>query len=112
MSLSTMEVSRIAVQTAGVTTPTSINASTTITLPTTSQRPTGAGIIEAVINVEGTVPARWTINGTVPTAAIGMLLQPNTYLTLHGESSISNFRIIGTAAGDTMTVQFFKADER
>jgi hypothetical protein len=110
MSLVTQEAGRVAVQTAGATTPVSINASTTITLPTATQRPKpSVGILECVVSLEGGT-ARWTTNGVTPTAAVGMLMQPNTYLTLHGENSISNFRIIGTAAGFVITTQFFIAD--
>src|ERR1700687_4558988 len=94
MSLVTQEAGRVAVQAAGVTTPLAIAASTTIVLPTTAQRPKpSVGILECVLSLE-VASARWTTNGVTPTAAIGMLLQPNTYLTLHGENSISSFKII------------------
>ncbi len=110
MALTTMEAGRRAVQTAGATTVVSINASTTLTVPTTAQRGNpSTGILECVVSLE-LGSARWTTNGVTPTAAIGMLLQPNTYLTLHGESSITNFRIIGTAAGFVITYQFYYAD--
>lgn len=107
MSSTVQEVGRIAVQTAGVTTPATIAASTALTLPTTAQRPKVAGILEAIVSVEiGT--ARWTTNGVTPTAAIGMLVQPNTYITLHGENSCAAFRIISATA--SITYQFYIAD--
>lgn len=108
MSLTTQEAGRVAVQTAGVTTPVAIAASTALTLPTGIQRPKPSiGILEAVVSLE-TASARWTTNGVTPTAAVGMLLQPNTYLTLHGENSCSSFRII--SATGTITYQFYIAD--
>jgi len=111
MALVTQEAGRVAVQTAGVTTPAAIVASTALTLPTASQRPKpSVGILEAVVSIE-TGTARWTTNGVTPTNGVGMLIQPNTYITLHGENSCSSFRIIATTgSGATITYQFFVAD--
>lgn len=102
---------------AGITTPTSINASTQITVPTTAQRVNHGGELECYIAIEGTVTSRYTFNGVTPTAAVGMLLPAPTasvpvQLTIIGEAFIAAFRIIGTAAGDTMTYQFACRDVR
>jgi hypothetical protein len=115
-----MDVSQVglrAIPVAGVTTPVSINASTTITLPTGAQRIKLQGTLECYLTIEGTVTSRYTFNGTVPTAAIGQLLPAPTAttpvtLTIIGEDIISNFKIIGTASGNTITYQFGSRDVR
>jgi hypothetical protein len=96
------------IQTAGVTTPVAIAASTALTLPTSIQR-LKSGTLMCILNVE-TANARWTTNGVVPTAAIGMLLQVNTPLTLMGENDCSAFLII--SATGVITYQFYEADNR
>lgn len=102
---------------AGTTTPASINASTTITLPTAAQRANKMGVLECYMVIEGTSTSRYTFNGVVPTAAIGLLLpapsatSPVT-LTIIGEDLIAAFKIIGTAAGNTITYNFSSRDTR
>lgn len=122
MSQSVSEVGRdvykgtTAENTAAVT-PISINAATGITLPA---KPSSGGIpgarpdllngpLEAYVSIEGTANSRYTINGVTPTAAIGELLVPSNgivKLILRGQDIIASFKVIGVAAGNTMTYQF------
>ena len=96
--------------TAGVTTPVTVNASTSLTMPTTAQRLRGFTMM-CIVSLE-TQQARWTTNGVIPTAAIGMLMQPNSLITLMGEDEIAAFRIISVTAGAQITYQFSTADDR
>lgn len=111
------EAGRRPVAVAGVTTPASIDTVQTITVPTGIQRPEGSGIMECTVIVEGTVASRYTINGVTPTAAVGHPLpasaagSPQT-LVLRGEAMISAFKIIGAAAGNSMTYFFTIVDTR
>lgn len=99
----------------GVLVPTNIDAVSSLTLPTTAQRGKG-GVLSAYIQVEAQA-ARWSVNGTNPSAANGMLLAPTTAtvqntLIITGEEALSAFRIISATAGSLITYQFFKADNR
>ncbi len=94
----------------GATTPVSIDTATALILPTSAQRGFG-GLLSCVVTLQGK-PARWTTNGTTPTASVGMLLNPTKTITLQGDASISAFRIIGTVAGAKITYQYFRDDNR
>lgn len=99
----------------GVTTPVDIDAGLTLTLPTSAQRGEG-GVLIALIQVEAQA-ARWTVNGTTPTTAVGILLAPTTAtvqntLRIEGEDALTAFQIISASAGSLMTYQFFRQDNR
>jgi len=113
--LRSIELGRMPIGVA-VTTPVSIDAATALTVPTAAVAP---GILECTVVVEGTVTARYTASSPVvtPTVAIGHLLPAPTAtlsvtLLLRGRDIITNFRIIGTAGGDTMTYFFAQVDAR
>lgn len=75
-----------------------IDAVTTITMPTTAQLTTHAGVLELTLSVESQ-NARMTFDGTAPTATNGILLAAPGVLTIRGQASISALKIIGVAAG-------------
>lgn len=110
MSLPIYQVGWIPLIGAGATTPVSIDAAATIVLPTASQRGLGGPML-CEVNLEGQ-NARWTTDGTIPTAAIGMLALSGSKITIYDELVIRSFRIIGVASGATITYQFYKADSR
>jgi hypothetical protein len=97
---------------AGVTTPVSINAATTLTVPTAAQQILYPDELQCIVQVEGASTSRWTTNGVTPTAAVGMLVQPNALITLTGFEDIVAFQIIGTAAGNSIEYQFQTANVR
>lgn len=116
MSQQTSPVGLRPIATAGVTTPTTIDTVKTLTVPTALQRVSG-GVLECYITIEGTVTSRYTWNGVTPSSTVGMLLSAPTAtssinLTLVGEALIAAFKIIGTAAGNSMTYQFAVRDTR
>jgi 3D (Asp-Asp-Asp) domain-containing protein len=111
MAVRTTSVGVRPFQVAGVTTPASINASTSLTLPTTAQR-LKCDFIEATVVTEGTSSSRYTFNGVTPTAAVGHLLPIGGQITIVGEDAITAFKIIGTAAGNTITYFFQGRDTR
>jgi hypothetical protein len=86
-----------------------------IVVPTTAQRTPKAGILTVVISVEGAATFRYSYSTTAPTAAVGLLgpaptaTQPVT-IPIRGEALIAAFRIIGTAAGDTISYDFYFGD--
>ncbi len=110
MSTLTTSTGWIPVTGAGVTSPVSIDSVLTLTVPTTSQRGRGGQMV-CVLVVEGG-DARWTTNGVVPTASVGSLVLQNSTMTIGGDANIGAFRIIGVAAGASITYQFFRADNR
>jgi hypothetical protein len=90
-----------------------IDAAKTITLPAIPVG--GGGVLEALVVIEGASNSRFTTNGVTPTATVGQLLVPSngvTSLVLRGSDVISNFKIIGAAAGNAITYQFYIGDIR
>lgn len=74
-------------------------------------------MLECYLSIEGTATSRYTFNGVVPTAAVGLLLSAPTAataipMTIVGEDLISSFKIIGTAAGNLITYNFGSKDTR
>lgn len=117
MAMNVASVGLRPIAAAGATTPVNIDAATALVLPTTAQRRDSAGVLECTIVVTGTVTSRYTTNGVVPTAAVGLLLAAPSAtvpvsLTLRGEELIAAFRIIGTAAGNAIAYQFAVLDNR
>lgn len=93
-----------------VVVPASIDAATQLTVPSS-----GGGLLECTVVMEGTVTARYRIDGTNPTSANGHLLPAPTAtapvtLLLRGKEMCDGFRIIGTAAGNTITYFFTVID--
>jgi hypothetical protein len=92
-----------------------IDAATKLVLPTAAQRTPKAGILTAVVVIEGTLTFRYTYSTTAPTAAVGLLGTAPTAtipvtLIIRGESLVAAFTVIGTAAGDTMSYDFYWGD--
>ena len=96
-----------------VVVPASIDSALALTVP--SAATVGGMPLECTVVLEGTVTARYRVDGTNPTAANGHLLPAPTAtspvtLLLRGRDMIDGFRIIGTAAGDTITYFFVVID--
>ena len=75
----------------------------------------GGGPLECLVVIEGASNSRFTTNGVTPTASVGQLIVPSNgvaSMTLHGAAVISAFKIIGAAAGNAMTYQFYVGDIR
>ena len=94
-----------------------IDAATALIIPTALQRAKNAGVLWCVISVEGTVAPRVRWDGVNPTTTTGLLYPAPaagapTIITLVGDRMISAFRIIGSAAGATMSYSFYQSDER
>jgi len=92
----------------------SINAAVLLTAPTPNQlRPVSAGanykamggLMTCLLSVE-TQNARFTMDGTTPTAVNGVLLPAPGFIAIRGLSQIANFRIIGVAAGGIINYTF------
>jgi len=100
----------IAIATAGVTTPASIDSAYSLTLPTG----TIGGVLEVIISIEGSNTTRMTTNGTTPTTAHGLLLPATNPLVMvfRGASTISALKFIGTGAGNKITYNFTTVDDR
>lgn len=123
MSLTVSEVGRsvykgtTAENTAAIT-PISIDTAKSIVLPAipTANPVSGgrpslvSGPLECLVTIEGANNSRFTVNGVTPTAGIGQLLVPNggvVSLMLRGQDVIAAFKVIGVAAGNTFTYEFF-----
>lgn len=104
-------------------TPINIDTVKTIVLPAKPTSNTRGNLTKALLNgtlvcvvsVEGTSVARFTVNGVVPTTLVGELIPAPTAtapskITLRGQDVISSFQIIGGAAGDSITYQFYISD--
>lgn len=61
----------------------------------------------ALVTVTGQ-PVRFTLDGTVPTAAIGNVLAVNDGILLTGYDNIEDFRCIETAASASVQVTYFR----
>jgi hypothetical protein len=83
----------------------SIDTSTAITLPTSAQGVTHAGVLELILSVE-TQDARLKFDGTAPAAGSGILLKAPGLITIRGAATISAIRIIGVAAGGVINYGF------
>jgi hypothetical protein len=83
----------------------SIDTAISLTLPTTAQLTTHAGILEVILSVE-TQNARFRLDGTAPTAAVGVLLTAPGVLTIRGYATINALKIIGVAAGGVINYAF------
>ena len=100
----------------GFMTPASINASTAITFPAKPSASNAiSGQLECLVSIEGTNTFRVRFDGVAPTAGVGILYPAPTatvpvQLLLHGRDVIAGFRVIGTAAGNTITWQFFSPE--
>lgn len=95
-------------------TPIGIDTAKSIVLPAIPSTK-GGGVLECLIVVEGASNSRFTTNGITPTATVGQLLVPSngvTSLVLHGQDVIAAFKIIGAAAGNAMTYEFYVGDVR
>ena len=95
-----------------VVVPASIDSAVALTVPASTVT---SGILECTVVLEGTVTARYRTDGTNPTTANGHLLPAPTAtspvtLLLRGREMVEGFRIIGTAAGDTITYFFTVID--
>ncbi|HEX9137152.1 MAG TPA: hypothetical protein VF905_09445 [Nitrospirota bacterium] len=95
-------------------TPIGIDTAKAIVLPT---RNVHGGVLECQVSVEGTVTFRVRTDAVNPTTTVGQLYPAPTatipvIITLRGEELISKFRIIGTAAGDSITYTFTVSDVR
>jgi hypothetical protein len=82
-----------------------IDTAISLTLPTTGQLTTHAGVMELFLSVE-TQNARFTLDGTSPTTTNGVLLTAPGFLTLRGQAIIAALKIIGVAAGGTINYGF------
>lgn len=94
-----------------------IDAATTLTVPTAAQRAPNSGVLWCVISVEGTAGIRVRWDGVNPTTTVGLLYPAPaagapTIITLVGDRMIAAFRIIGAAAGNTMSYSFYQSNER
>ncbi len=122
MSLSTVAAGAFPVTAAGVTTPTSINSSYGLTLPTGIQMPGGVGgtlcCMLCIERADGTATAtRMTFNGTTPTASVGMLLPTCSNVSpyifvMRGQGLLSAVRFIGSSSGNLISYQFYIEDDR
>ena len=75
-----------------------IDSAVSLVLPTTAQRKPKTGVLTCYLSVE-VKDGRFTVDGTTPTTANGVLLTAPTFITLRGETLITAFKIIGVAAG-------------
>jgi predicted Rdx family selenoprotein len=93
----------------------SIDTSQALTVPTAAQRAANGGVLWCEITIEGTATWRYRWDGTAPTAAVGLIGVAPTATTpqrivIVGEVMIAAFRIIGTAAGDTISYAFYQTN--
>lgn len=100
----------IAISTAGVTTPASIDSAYALTLPTG----TIGGVLEVIVSIEGSNTTRMTTNGTTPTTAHGILLPATNPLimTFRGANLIAALQFIGTGNGNKISYNFTTVDDR
>lgn len=77
---------------------TPIDAVSALTVP--------AAANSALISIE-TTSARYSSDGTNPTAAVGLLLPAGTLLRLTGQATLTAARFIGTVAGGSLDVEYF-----
>lgn len=61
----------------------------------------------AVVCVEGT-GARFTVDGTTPTASVGMPLLQNQCVSLQTNTTLQRFQIIQQAASATFDVSYYR----
>jgi len=74
-------------------------------LPDVGVSPGGLGAIIALVQVEGQ-QARWTDDGTTPTALIGTLAEAGQVIEFHGNlAAIEFFEVL---AGATLNVSYYK----
>jgi len=82
-----------------------IDTAISLTLPTSLQGVSHAGILELFLSVE-TQSARITIDGSAPTTTSGVLLTAPGFFTMRGYANISALKIIGVAAGGIINYGF------
>lgn len=64
--------------------------------------------LKASFIVEG-APIRITLDGTTPSASVGMLFQPGDFVTIEGARDVRAFKAVRTtAASATLYVTYFK----
>ena len=69
---------------------------------------TGPNVLGASFVVE-TAPIRITLDGTTPTASVGILFQPGDFVTLSSEADVKNFKAVRTTSTSaTLYVTYFK----
>jgi hypothetical protein len=88
-----------------------------VAIPTGLIRPAKGGVLECYISIEGTNVSRFRWDGGTPTTTVGLALQAPTatapiLMVLVGETLINAFKIIGAAAGNTMSYTFVWRDDR
>lgn len=83
----------------------SIDTAISLTLPTTAQLTTHAGVMELTLSVE-TQNARIAWDGTTPTTTTGILLAAPGVFTIRGQATIAALKIVGVAAGGIINYGF------
>lgn len=79
-----------------------ITVSTTAIGPTAGTRAPSSGAAKAAIicNPGTSNDVRFTIDGTTPTASIGMRLAPDSIVVIQGEANVANLKMIREDAAD------------